>query len=328
MLNAPPSVSVALCTYNGAPFLRDQLDSIARQTRLPDEVVIRDDRSSDGTAKIVADWSARVPFPVRWRVNATNLGSTRNFGLAISECAGDLIVLSDQDDVWLPHKLERIAGYFAEHPGTEAVFTDGWVVDESLTKIKLLSEKVPFDAAGLQREIRDGRIVATLARRTLATGATMALRAGLREAILPFPEALPHGLLHDAWIAIVAAIRGTLHFLGEPLILYRQHPGQQAGLSFGRRKGQPVWNRGGNRARLLADSATDAVKFLEMLQTRFPEHLTRLRPFQERCRHQVARRDLPSVRLGRLLPVFRELLSGRYGRHSQGVRTALGDLCG
>ena len=265
-----PSISVALCTYNGAQFLPEQLDSISHQTRLPDEVVIRDDRSRDDTMEIVERWAATVPFPVRAELNATNLGSTQNFAGAIAACTGELIVLSDQDDVWLPHKLARLTDFFTSHPAIEAVFTDGWLVDQSLQRLQLLSAKVGFRGTGVQRDAASGRIVATLAERALATGATMAFRAGLRHAILPLPERLPRHLIHDAWIAIVAALRGTLGFIDEPLILYRQHAGQQVGLASARAPGQPRWQGGTARRRILTDNAADAVLLEETLRGTFP----------------------------------------------------------
>lgn len=101
------SISVAMCTYNGSAFLQEQLDSIAAQTRLPDELVICDDGSSDSTVDIVERFAHGVSFRVQLFRNPQNLGSTRNFEQAMRLCTGDLIALSDQDDVWMPEKLAR-----------------------------------------------------------------------------------------------------------------------------------------------------------------------------------------------------------------------------
>ena len=327
MSNPSLTLSVALCTYNGAKFLPEQLASIAGQTRLPDEVVIRDDRSQDQTIAIVEQWAATVPFPVQTAVNQGNLGSTRNFAGAIAAVTGDLVVLSDQDDVWVPHKLARLADFFARHPDKEAVFTDGWLVDDSLRHLQRLSAKVGFRGPVVQRDLASGRIVATLTQRALATGATMALRAGLREALLPLPERLPRDLIHDGWIATVAALRGTLGFIDEPLILYRQHAGQQLGLSpVKRAPDQPRWQSGSARERILAANADDAALLLDILRARFPQLAGKFRSFEERARHQVTRRDLPIARVRRVVPVLRELFGGRYHRYAQGVKTALADL--
>lgn len=323
---AAPLISVALCTYNGATFLQEQLDSIARQTRLPDEVVVRDDRSRDDTVGIVERWGRGTPFPVRTEVNAENLGSTDNFATAVAACAGDLVVLCDQDDVWLPGKLERLGRFFAENRETEAVFTDGWLVDQSLQKIQLLSQKVPFRPAAVLRDLAAGRIVSTLARRSLATGATMALRSSLRETVLPVPVNLPRDLIHDGWIALVAALRGTLGFLAEPTILYRQHAGQQVGLSPAHDPGRPRWLSADARARIVADTADADARLVRILRARFPDLTARLGPFEERARHHAARCHLPAALARRVFPVLGELLGGRYHRYARGFRTALGDL--
>ena len=100
------TISVALCTYNGARFLEEQLASLLAQNRRPDELVVCDDRSTDSTVQMLESFSRSAPFPVRIQVNPVNLGSTVNFDRAMRLCAGSLIAFCDQDDIWLPHKLE------------------------------------------------------------------------------------------------------------------------------------------------------------------------------------------------------------------------------
>ena len=84
-------ISIALCTYNGAKFLQEQLDSIAFQTRIPDEMIICDDQSKDSTLEILKNFVSKASFPVRLFLNEKNLGSTKNFGKAIGLCTGDII---------------------------------------------------------------------------------------------------------------------------------------------------------------------------------------------------------------------------------------------
>ena len=103
--NSVSRFSVALCTYNGAQYLPDQLESIVAQTRLPDELVVGDDHSTDDTVNILEDFAAGAPFPVRLHVNETNLGVVKNFEATILRCQGNLTALCDQDDVWLRNKV-------------------------------------------------------------------------------------------------------------------------------------------------------------------------------------------------------------------------------
>src|SRR4030095_5004546 len=100
--------SIAMCTYNGARYIAEQLESIAAQTYPPGEIIVCDDASTDNTLEIVKDFASRASMPVRVFVNEENSGSTRNFSKAIGLCGGDLIALSDQDDFWLANKLERL----------------------------------------------------------------------------------------------------------------------------------------------------------------------------------------------------------------------------
>ena len=123
-------ISVAMCTYNGAQYLKEQLDSIVKQTRLPNEVVVCDDGSIDATLQLLDKFKEITPFSVRIYRNKTNLGPTKNFEEAISLCRGDIIVLSDQDDIWVPYKLETLERAFEKYSDIGYIFSNAWVVDK------------------------------------------------------------------------------------------------------------------------------------------------------------------------------------------------------
>ena len=93
-------ISIAMCTYNGAEFLPAQLQSILTQSRPPDEIIICDDRSTDDTQALLKKFATESPIPIAVHINDHNLGSVKNFERTISLCTGDVIALSDQDDVW------------------------------------------------------------------------------------------------------------------------------------------------------------------------------------------------------------------------------------
>src|SRR2546426_7732246 len=124
------SVSVAMCTYNGARFLLAQLRSIAFQTRPPDELVICDDGSTDKTLAIVTRYAGTVEFPVRVHRNSQRLGPAKNFEQALSLCRGDIVALSDQDDVWRPEKLRVLEEALCVDDAGYA-FSDAVLVDET-----------------------------------------------------------------------------------------------------------------------------------------------------------------------------------------------------
>jgi glycosyltransferase involved in cell wall biosynthesis len=126
------SISIAMCTYNGARFLQEQLDSFLWQKRLPDELIVCDDDSRDETLSILNAFASKSPFPVKIYKNPQNIGYGKNFEKASLFCEGDIICFSDQDDIWLPHKLERVQEIFNEYSDLGYMVSDAKIVDEKL----------------------------------------------------------------------------------------------------------------------------------------------------------------------------------------------------
>jgi glycosyltransferase involved in cell wall biosynthesis len=219
-------LSIAMCTYNGAAYLPEQLESLAAQTRAPDEVVVCDDNSTEGrTVEIVRAFALNSPFEVRFSVNPKTLGSKMNFENAIARCEGDVIFLCDQDDVWNQNKLARVEAAFLAAPEAGFVFSDAEVVDEDLQSLSNLCD-------GFKEEFPAGQpvwIFRSLLPVNLVTGATMAFRSTFRDLVLP----IPHDTVfqQDGWIALIIAAVAPAVFLNEPLVKYRQHSAQQIGVS-------------------------------------------------------------------------------------------------
>ena len=122
------TLSIALCTYNGSKFLREQLQSLANQTLQPFEVVITDDCSTDDTISIIEEFSNQLN--IRIFINDSSLKVAKNFEKAVSLCLGDIILMCDQDDIWHSDKLVKISQFFKENPAQLAVFSDADLVDE------------------------------------------------------------------------------------------------------------------------------------------------------------------------------------------------------
>jgi glycosyltransferase involved in cell wall biosynthesis len=104
-------ISIAMATYNGERFLEEQLRTLGEQVKLPDEVVVCDDGSTDRTLEILVQFAERAPFRVRLVINDQRLGWRENFLKAASLCTSDYIAFCDQDDVWLPDKLSVVSRY-------------------------------------------------------------------------------------------------------------------------------------------------------------------------------------------------------------------------
>src|SRR5262245_9573467 len=132
-----PSISIALSAYNGERFLEQQLESLARQSVSPAELVACDDYSSDGTAGILEAFSRRAPFPVRIFRNDRNLGFSASFMRAAERCDSPLVAFCDQDDVWAESKIDTCARLVAAHPGVRLVMHAGRTVDEQLRPMEI-----------------------------------------------------------------------------------------------------------------------------------------------------------------------------------------------
>jgi glycosyltransferase involved in cell wall biosynthesis len=313
------NISVALCTYNGARYLRDQLLSIAQQTRLPDTVVICDDGSTDETVQIVNEFASA--FKLNFHQNSQNLGSSRNFEQTIRLCTGDVIVLADQDDYWYPDKLATIEAAFARRPEAGFVFSNADVVDgQRLPLGYTLWQAVRFDPPQ-QQQMREGQALKVLLRHPVVTGATMAFRAQFRDLVLPIGE----DWIHDEWIAFLIAITAPVDIIQKPLIQYRQHGSNQVGAESTH-----------FRDRLKTAFSTNPDVYLKRyaqyqtlyqhLQQRLPDKTGVLSELEGKISHFYARGTLPRQRLKRIIPILSELMKGHYQRYSGSLLNAGRDL--
>ena len=309
-----------MATCDGERFLDAQLESIAAQSLPPDELVVSDDASSDATFERAKDFAARAGFEVRLQRNPARLGITRNFERAIAACTGDVILLADQDDVWLPEKVETLCGVLAREPGTGAVFCDGEVVDASLSpQGTTLWQALGFDASERAR-VREGEAARVFLRHVVAAGTTLAFRARFREDALPFPDLRS---CHDAFTAFVIAGRARIALVERPLIRYRVHGDNQIGI---RRLGLRD-QLAKAREQVSTDSLGYAIEFFETARARLADADPELlRAIDDKLDHARKRRDLPPHGIARLGAIRRELRSGRYGRYSYGWKSVAQDL--
>jgi len=312
-----------MCTYNGARFVGEQLASIAAQTRPPDELVVCDDCSTDATIERIREFARTAPFPVRVFENEKNIGSTKNFERALELCEGDFIAFADQDDVWLPEKLQRLEEILANE-STALAFTDGDVVDESLRPLgQRVWQTIRFGEEE-QRLFREGRAFAVLLDHNVATGAAMALKAEFKKLILPFPDDLTHDgipVIHDWWTALLIAAVGDVFFVPEPLFKYRQHEGQQMGVMSKRDERAPSFRR---------NMFSADVKYIRAILERLlgveGVRANVVSDLEARLTHLETRAAMPERRSQRIAPVLRELFARRYHLYSNGLASAAKDF--
>lgn len=200
------NISIAMATYNGARYLQDQLNSFVTQTRHPDELVVCDDASTDSTLDLLTRFKKTAPFKVFIHANNKRIGYVQNFGQAMAYCSGDLICLSDQDDVWLPDKLAEVEAFFSENEQSLLLINDQLLADVDLNTSSLTKlgnyKKFGWGGSGF------------------ISGCSTTLRHCLLDVALPIPDI---GITHDSWIHWVAGFLDQRFVLDKALQIHRRH---------------------------------------------------------------------------------------------------------
>ncbi len=202
-INNDMKISVCMATYNGEKFLMEQLDSILKQLSADDELIISDDGSTDNTLEIINSYKdCRIQL-----LHSTRKNLIFNFENALKQASGDLIFLSDQDDIWFGNKVER---YKKELKKNHLVFSNASMfngTDKNENEMVFKDDKIK---TGLWNNLYKVNFL----------GATLAFRYSVLEKALPFPKKIA---MHDIWLGLVAETMGKTHYIDEPLIYYRRH---------------------------------------------------------------------------------------------------------
>lgn len=197
-------ISVCMAVYNGEDFIKEQIDSILPQLKDSDELIVSDDGSTDQTLSIINSYADdRISVYPSGRKNII-----LNFENALKKATGEIIFLSDQDDVWYPNKVSKMVKYLQDF---DLVFSNASVFNDTIDETTLLFNKGKI-RTGLFRNLIKNNFI----------GATMAFNRPILDKALPFPVNI---YMHDAWIGSVAEIGGKTFYLDEPLIFYRRHGG-------------------------------------------------------------------------------------------------------
>lgn len=201
-------VSIAMSTYNGGLFLKEQLDSILKQTYRNLEIIISDDSSTDNTIEIIKEYQNKDKRIVFYQ-NKENLGFVKNFEKAISLCNGDYIALADQDDIWKNNKIELFLSQIEENV---LIYSNAAIIDKN--------SKETGSNFILKSNIRKWDSNISFLLYNVISGNTMMFKKELIKYILPFPMNITY---HDFWIAFVAATYGTITYTDEPMTFYRRY---------------------------------------------------------------------------------------------------------
>lgn len=199
-------LSIAMATYNGAKYLPEQLQSFIDQIRQPDELVISDDVSTDSTLEIVKEFTRTAPFEVRFFQNEHNLGYAGNFNTALMQTTGDLVLLSDQDDVWFPEKILRLEEIAEVYPDKLLFMNDAALTDSGLNELGF-TKLGQIHSAGLNDH-------------SFVMGCCCAIRRELLDLCMPIPAGYK---AHDNWIVGFAEGLDAKVISERVLQYYRRH---------------------------------------------------------------------------------------------------------
>jgi glycosyltransferase involved in cell wall biosynthesis len=327
-----------LATYNGAEFLPAQLASLIGQAVAPDEVVVVDDCSTDGSQDLLRAFAAEAPFPVELVLRDEHLGTWATFEEGLRLATGDLLLICDQDDVWREHKVAVLTERMAARSDAFLAFSDAGLISRAGEPIGRSRWRVAGFSPRHRRAAGDDPFAQILTRQAVS-GCTLGLRAELLGALLPFPIDLHPGLppmMYDRWISLLAAVAGPVVPVPERLVDYRIHPGQQIGIpALGVRRLAPrlalhgaqfVHDRAevGRRMGYHLAHIDEIEKRLEVAGLATPETTARADAGRRHLRFRASLADRRHERIG---PVARELRRrDGYRRFSLGVASALADV--
>jgi glycosyltransferase involved in cell wall biosynthesis len=321
-------ISIALATYNGSQYLTEQLQSYLDQDRMPDELVISDDCSTDGTCNLIDRFSERAPFDVRVIRQPIQRGYVANFDCALSMATGDLIFLSDQDDVWLPQKISEVCDFIEKNPDFLLVLNDAEITKNDLSRTGL-TKLGQLRSAGSP----DSAFV---------MGCCCAIRRELLDLSLPIPEGAKG---HDNWLVDFSNGLSARFVLESVLQLYRRHDSNQSlVIANSLRRTHFIDRLKWQLARALSKDADEyaerEIGYLEQLHLACHrargrcdgKYDIKIRHYEEQLDRKInflhVRRELRGKAMHiRLINASRLWLSGAYGQ-ANGLKSVIRDLIG
>ena len=218
------TIDILMATYNGEKYLEEQIESILNQTYKNIRLIISDDESKDGTRKILEEYEKK-DNRIKVFYQENNLGYVKNFEFLLKQVENDIFMLSDQDDVWLPEKVEKSYKILQEQ-NADLAFGDLEVVDENLKTLYPSFNDFMKLSRKIKKYINSYKVNYLYC---CVTGCTAILRKKWISKIIPIPEDSKH-LIHDHWIGIIVGVNnGKMAYIPEKYIKYRQHGKNQVG---------------------------------------------------------------------------------------------------
>lgn len=258
------TIDVLLATYNGEKYLTEQIDSILNQTYTNINLIISDDCSTDNTKEILEQYKKK-DNRVSVYYQEKNLGYIKNFEFLLRKVEHNYYMLSDQDDVWLPEKIEKSFNKLKEE-NADLVFTDLEVVDENKNLIEKSFNKHMKKERKINRALNKKEFEYLY---NSITGCTILSKKFFLSKILPIPKESKY-IIHDSWIGLIVSLYGKISYLNEPTIKYRQHSKNQVGAN------RNIYKSFEEMRNLFIEVKKDLFSTYLKYNNRFPEELQNL----------------------------------------------------
>ncbi len=217
----PYKISVVICTYNGEKYIEELMQSILIQSRKADEIIVCDDGSTDSTLVKIYKMLDEFDGDKKVICNEQRLGVTKNFEKAITNATGDIVFLSDQDDIWFENKIEVMTEIFYKRKDCVLAFSNGQIYENGF-KRKTIADLLNVNPAECIKN------KSFYLKRAFIPGTTMAVKREYAISIMPFPKAW----IHDGWIAINAQLYGDIVYVKKCLMAYRLHNENTIGMNY------------------------------------------------------------------------------------------------
>ncbi len=303
-------ISIAMAVFEGERFIDQQLSSILDQSCMPDEIIICDDSRDDKTYKAIESTIVQYPEIIKYLKNETQLGVSKNFEKAVSLTNGDIIFLSDQDDVWKQDKISKLLSLLDDFPDCGGAFCNSELVNRDLIPLGVTHLELRGFAGDASKDF--------FLKRVPAAGHNMAFRAELKDFLLPFP-ALKE--CHDTWIGLVIAAVSRWIFTDDVLTLFRQHDSNlsQAG-------------RSGQLKAALSSIKNDTDSWNMALYDGLIQRLTGkidpelLERFKDRRGYSAVRAKMNCNIFKRLPLILGEIKNKRYFKYGRGWKNVIQDV--
>lgn len=310
-----------MATFNGEPFIAEQLASIINQSIPPNEIIICDDSRNEFTFNAIAPFMTIHPDLIKYHYNDKQLGVSKNFEKAISLTTGDIILLSDQDDVWKLNKIEKLIALLNSTPHCNGTFCNSELVDRNLISLNVTHWSLRGFRGNKGSLCSSDNMLDFFLKRVPAAGHNMVFNAKLKNILLPFPDLIE---CHDTWIGLIIATISRWSFIDDTLTKFRQHSDNVSEIGRHSKLKEAIASIKNDTFTWHLSLYNELIERLSQSDYHIEAKVTNL--LTDRRNHSAARDKMNCNILKRLPHILAEIKNKRYFKYGRGWKSVIQDL--